>query len=705
MTIEYPGEPGEYTFGTQFNYDLWNNNTRLTLTNVSWNSDYRDIVEFPTPSGVSLNQYIDALGSASATIQGMSALPRDRPVKINLPINIASRYNYIRASNPVQPGISDTQVDYYYFITNTRYIAGNTTELTVQLDRWQTYGKLVKFGQCFIDRGHIGIANSKAFNNYGRDYLTKLEGIDVGGEYQVKAVRSEKAMSIISNSYDILVASNVDLRAAATDGEGRPQTIGAKGGLFSGLPAGCSYYVFNTIGDFQSYLGRMASTPWVTQGIISITVIPPITRYIPSFVYDGANGFTDAPAATTPAKGHAMATGWREAFAALIKGDRYRNLDKLMVYPYTVVEMTTWSATPVILKPESWNDPDATIVERAALVPPNQRIAYYPFKYNAFHDDVGGIASDDFGEFLDIATMISNFPTMGILNNAAIGYMASNFNANAFAFSSNDWANQKAGAGAQASYDTASMGMLTNRNMAANAINNDQAQTVLGNQTQATQAALGAVTEIGRGVANGGVGAVGGVASAAGNMMSTAVQVGHNNAALGLRSTNTRANTGTQNEMAGFSRDTNKALADFVNQGDYQNTIAGIQARIQDANVLQPTTSGQVGGDALNLIHDRSEVSVRWKTIDASARAVIGEYWLRYGYAVQQFAEITQLSVMEKFTYWKLAETYITAAPMPEEVKQTIRGIFEKGVTVWADPAYIGRTDLADNEPKAGITL
>jgi hypothetical protein len=60
---------------------------------------------------------------------------------------------------------------------------------------------------------------------------------------------------------------------------------------------------------------------------------------------------------------------------------------------------------------------------------------------------------------------------------------------------------------------------------------------------------------------------------------------------------------------------------------------------------------------------------------------------------------------MSKFTYWKLSETYISAANMPESFKQTIRGIFEKGVTVWADPTYIGNTDIADNVPLDGIIL
>jgi len=59
---------------------------------------------------------------------------------------------------------------------------------------------------------------------------------------------------------------------------------------------------------------------------------------------------------------------------------------------------------------------------------------------------------------------------------------------------------------------------------------------------------------------------------------------------------------------------------------------------------------------------------------------------------------------MTKFTYWKMSESYIKAAPMPESYKQVIRGIFEKGVTVWATPADIGNIDISDNAIIPGIS-
>jgi hypothetical protein len=153
-------------------------------------------------------------------------------------------------------------------------------------------------------------------------------------------------------------------------------------------------------------------------------------------------------------------------------------------------------------------------------------------------------------------------------------------------------------------------------------------------------------------------------------------------------------------------RDTNKGLADWAAKGDYANAIAGINAKVQDSRMTQPSTSGQMGGDMMNLVNNNTVVSVRWKMIDRASLRLVGEYWLRYGYAVRNFViPPANLLCMSKFTYWKMLETYITSGGMPESMKQIIRGIFEKGVTVWSDPSYIGNTDMADNQPLDGITL
>jgi hypothetical protein len=164
--------------------------------------------------------------------------------------------------------------------------------------------------------------------------------------------------------------------------------------------------------------------------------------------------------------------------------------------------------------------------------------------------------------------------------------------------------------------------------------------------------------------------------------------------------------TDINNDQANYVSDTNKGLAQWAARGDYENQIAGINAKTRDAQLTQSSISGQMGGETLNLLSDNLGLIARWKMIDQASISVIGEYWLRYGYAVRRSAFLPPtLQVMSKFTYWKLTETYIRTAPIPEAFKQIIRGILEKGVTVWNDPNDIGVIDWADNEILTGIEL
>src|SRR5699024_9745717 len=196
------------------------------------------------------------------------------------------------------------------------------------------------------------------------------------------------------------------------------------------------------------------------------------------------------------------------------------------------------------------------------------------------------------------------------------------------------------------------------------------------------------------------VGLRGGVMSAAMAGANHAINVNERNQSLGIETSLANRNTRAQVDTAGYMRDTNKEFADYAARGDYEQAVAGINARVQDAKLIQPTTSGQIGGDAFNLAVYQWSADARVKMVTSGAMAAIGEYWLRYGYRINRFIQLPQnLKAMTKFTYWKLLETYLSSSRCPEAFRQTIRGILEKGVTVWNNPNDIGRIDVADNQP------
>lgn len=737
----------EYGAGQDFNYAVWTADTRLTLVNVPWDNSYRDIVGFDNRAA--LNAYIDNRQTTHSQIKVRYARV-SQPIDINIPFNQAYRYNYIRARQGAQPIPGDTSRDFYYFILDVQHVAPNTTRLIVQLDVWQTFGYDVVFGRAFIERGHIGVANENKSQNYGRDYLTVPEGLNLGGEYRTVARSSKAVMHSGRTSHGnpadnerpcVLVLSSVQLfgQSGTVDAPvmkvSVPQAYGASS-------FGLGAYIFETQNDYEKFARAMVDKPWIMQGIQSVTLIPSIKRYHPNFefgsvtldgreisvqVFDYGDSITPGgwigagtanPDMAYPnLLTHKMAPSWRESdnWDARIPA-RYQHVKaKLFTFPYMAIEVTTWNGNVLIVKPESWNDPDATIRERGNIMPPTQRVTFMVYRYNAGEEFTDAPNGDDTGEFLDMAINIDSFPTIPVINNQGIMYLAQNARGLNWQNQSAEWSQQRALAGADTSYDQASMGIQTASAQTAQGNRYSRSVTDRTNSYNQQTAIVDAIAGIAQGAAGGaaaggGRGALGGATAGALSAPLTIINAmraaDHSTALNTMAQGQNTATTDISNRNAAYARDTNMALANYAAKGDYANTIAGINARVQDAQLSQPSIVGQIGGDLIDVNYGTSEIALRWKMLDPSAMALVCEYWLRFGYAVNRFAQMpASLMVMSKFTYWKLAETYLTSAPMPEMFKQAIRGIFEKGVTVWKNPDDIGVIDTANNEPLNGITL
>lgn len=721
--------PQKYAFGETFDYTSWPKNTELTLLNVNWNNDYRDIVRF-TSQGA-LDTWIDS--RTNVKIEHVSQRKFSQlTVRIELPVNAAMDFNYLRVTNPLFPVRGDVKRNYYYFILDVANVNQQVTELTLQLDIWQTFGYEVTFGQSFVSQGHLGIANEHAFDNYGRDYLNIPEGLDVGGEYRIVKTARETVMSL--TDYSVLICSTVDLTKDPGT-ESAPKLTTSPGSTVDGISSGAAFYVFPTPADFRTFMKEYASFPWITQGLISASLIPDITRYhsgsftnVASDVYNAVQlpsgggvtvvsppDFTmySYPASASTIASNPLATAWRDSLLNVLD-PQYRGLKKFLTYPYCMIELTTWTASPLVIKPEAWADPDATIREMATMLPPGARIAFMPYRYNGDDATTPIDGGDDNAEDLDFATTLDNFVQVPLVNNMYIGYMAANKNGIAFQFANASWDQQKSLRGAQATADVAGADIRNTARQAAAGVTATAAGAALAATTSMNNAMLGLIP----GAATGGVeSATEGMDPVLATGMAAAKIAGGTmiagntaNAMLqGAEIANTARAAGAASGIRATAdiRDTNVSLAHFAARGDYQNQVAGINARLQDARLTQPSVSGQFNGDALNLAHSRVEVSARWKMVDKSTVRRIGNYWLRYGYAIDQFVNVNDvapdLMCMSKFTYWKMSEVYITNGTIPERFKQGIRGIFEKGVTVWADPTYIGNTALSDNTPRAGV--
>lgn len=711
MASGIDGDPNDYDFGLNFNYELWNSDTTITLANVGWDSAYVHTVPFPSRGA--LNAYLDSVSSTNTRIGNVSYARVNMPVRLNVPFNVATRYNYLRASNPVQPVPGgDYQRDWYYFIADVNYIAPNTTEFVVQLDIFQSYYYDVNFGNAFVDRSHVGVANENNFDNYGRDYLTEPEGMDIGTGYRVISKRDEFVAGIVDMSapqntirqgYSILALSAIDLNGdpGTEDAPNRPV---AGGGSIGGIIAGAGVYIWESVSDFRAFLSAYKSLPWMTDGILSITLIPHVRRYVdPPYIKDEDTRAINIEINSEPLK-HQMYNGWRESAEILASiFPRYRQFKKFLTFPYMLIEATTFSDTPLILKPEEWPDDNATMVERASFMPPNQRVAFSPLFYNAAENateddwtrspvgvDGGG---DDHGEFMDMTTQITSFPKTSVVNDQAITALASTVHTRNAQRAGAYWSrlSSQRGASTATANDVTSQVAESERVQRQNKFNRQQAAR------EAAQAGDARNIDL---LSGGMLNPVGAGRSAWQGQHQARAATENVSASNALASTQRNADAFTAAEI----RDRNASLAEFAAQGDFENTIGNIQAAKEDAEMIAPSVSGQMGGETLMMSQNNMKLSLRFKLIDNAAIRRIGEHWIRYGYAVNQYVSIPEsLLVMTRFTYWRTTNIFIGRSPMPESHKYAFKGIFEKGVTVWADPDRIGNYD--DNQPLAGVSI
>lgn len=721
-----------------FNYLTWTPDTVLTLANVTWDNNYRDVVKFD--NAAALDAYIDRRSDTKGRIDNASYARLDAPVRIDVPFNQALEYNYLRAHNPAQPVFNgDKARTFYYFVTGVRYIAPNTTEIIVQLDIFQSFIDRVTFGNCFIERGHVGIAASNAFNGYGRDFLSEPEGMDTGAEYRNVLVKRNTVMNVNSglgashmDTPSTLVLSTVDLTGDDRDEFGTiddPNTPIATPDRIGGVSAGMQAIFLDGIGGFASLMGHLRQKPWIVAGIYSVSMVPNFRRYhdidstgtILPPSNQGGSEVTYHKVKTSNADAIKQRTvkmdaNWRTRDGGIRDyiPARYRHLLKLLTFPYLMIEGTTWNGSSLIIRPEMWNDPDATIMEMASLLPPQQRITFIPRNYNSYtRDFVWPGTNDDNGDYLDFSISIDSFINVPVMNDAGALSLAQNAHGQRFQEQSAEWSQVRANAGIGTSYDQSTAAANLQTGLTDLSTQQSSGITRMENQQNMQRAIDNGIQGIATGAANGSmagpVGALTGAGSAA-IAIPFALDAARREAGYATRMTNVNnafatAGTGMQTSNALYNRDTNQQLAQFSARGDYSMSMAAVQAKIQDTKTTAPSVAGAIGGDVMRAMNGVSEFVLRWKLLDQAAMVRIGEYWLRYGYAINRFGRLpASLMVMSKFTFWKLSETFVSGN-MPEAYKQGIRGIFEKGVTVWKNPDDIGMIDRADNQPLAGVAL
>ena len=698
--------------------NTWPVGTEVTLMQVPWDADYRDIVIWDDVQ--QRDAYLDAqaLSGTGWRSKRFSYCRPNEPISVPVPYSAAYKYNYVVVQNPMQPVDGEEQpLKLCYFVLSTDYVAPGTTQLTLQLDVIQTYQFGVCLGNMYVERGHMGVSNAVFKNGvhnlqgqYLRKYLNVPEGLDIGDSYVM--ANHEWYPLTDASTFDIgkiIIISSADL-AADPGTVDNPNLNVADGQNADGIPSGCNVYSMD-LSTFKAVLNAMKEKSWVAQCIQSVSTFPGRLLSAGTDVQlFGNSGITmqflgETDTLELPLKTYAT-TG--NIYQQLSNGvpDGYHGLYKAYTYPYSVIELTAYNGNSVFVKPELVYGNTLALTVIGCAVAPFARIGVFPTNYGqAFEggqpvnynqytwhgfdgsDHTGVIPS---GDFLDSCLWLADFPQFSIVNSNYITYLASTAHTRAYQYESAGWQNAKSNAASDLAYTQA------------------MNQTALNEANRYDQGPIGAPQ-----IANYAGQAMGAIESGL-NRLTGQPAVSSNEVTLAgaanylaQRQTGNLAFNATQDlsrQVAGQNLD----YAKYAARGDYANQIAAINATVQDAALQAPSTVGQMGGQGFMWKNGLVGFAVNYKTAGGAAMRTVCDFWARYGYKIQRFynfgnAKMTALKIMNHFSYWKVSETYITCAKANEAEKDAIRGVLEKGVTVWGNPSDIGNIAPVANAPLYNI--
>lgn len=177
------------------------------------------------------------------------------------------------------------------------------------------------------------------------------------------------------------------------------------------------------------------------------------------------------------------------------------------------------------------------------------------------------------------------------------------------------------------------------------------------------------------------------------NIQSTTLNTNNTNASNATSSSIADNNANTSNTNAAASRDQSVDNAKRV----MINTRSNVNATCRDLlnHAAQPV--GAYGGDNFRQATGLDTMTVKIVTEDNGAIAAAGDYMLRYGIASNKLYSRPSLTPCKHFAYWQCADIWVICPFAQNEQLQTIRDIFNNGVTIWTKPEEVGGDFTHDN--------
>lgn len=177
------------------------------------------------------------------------------------------------------------------------------------------------------------------------------------------------------------------------------------------------------------------------------------------------------------------------------------------------------------------------------------------------------------------------------------------------------------------------------------------------------------------------------------NIQATTLNTSNTNASNTTNSNVAANNANTSNANASASRNQSVDNAKRVMVNTRSNTNAAWRDLLNHA--AQPV--GAYSGDNFRQATGLDTMTVKIVTEDNGAIAAAGDYMLRYGIASNKLYNQPILTSCKHFTYWQSADIWTICPLAQNDQLQTIRDIFNSGVTIWNNPEEVGGDFVHDN--------
>ena len=639
------------------------NTTIHLLERVPLNKSYEHTVHYPNKTeqfNAFMKYKVHTLNNYSYQRAGIGT------IRINLSYSSVYQCNYMLFANE-----SYEDRWFYAFVDGASYVSNDVTEIYYTIDVLQTFSSDYWFKPCFVERMHT--YTDVPYEN------TQPEGLELGPDYRI--LKSHE-INLVSNSQSekkfVILATTNPSGANPT-----PSVVGNTVYVLSRIECTGVTDVMNTV---KTYIDN-----GIAANIIGVYTVPNVVNPTVSFTRSKAlDGYTP------------------------------KNM-KLYCYPFTFMEMNNRVGDVLELKYENFFKTNAnTSIKSLEYVFKLQAFTNYSIIPEARLFPLNYLVGSTDGTYQSNLTYgysvgYSLFPQGAVSDDSFKAWLAQNQNSYIASLNAIGQQYDTNMAIAQNAYDMASRSASASLESNSNSINTSLANAQMANATAVNvnrrSANAGSVANL----ANMGTGLIASAvaknplsALSAGVSALTAqnsINVNEQNTAdtlaTQLLTADSSAMTALANSNLAYSTamknaSTSQASATLSAITSANIATAQLVAKKQDAEHQPSNLRGQVMNAGFNASVGLIGFSVFEKSIRQEYLVQIDDYFEKYGYAVRR---LMNPSIMTRphWTYLKTCGCNIDGVINAQDA-QTIKGIYDNGITTWKKLEEIGNYTLNNHE-------